>query len=64
LWVLSDSGSGRVYPGKGVECPGSFDSCLPALQPQEFWEFTFSDDGDWKYVNAADKSKVGVVHVR
>ena len=39
--------------------PGSFDSCK-ALEPQEFWEYTFPTAGTWHYSNESG-TRTGVV---
>jgi plastocyanin len=64
LWVASiGAGGSQVYPGTS-NCGGSpFDSC-GALQPGEYWEFTFRQKGTWEFINNFDKSKTGSITVQ
>ena len=65
LWVASvASGSGERYPGTSA-CGGTseLDSC-GALQPGQFWEFTFTQKGTWELLNNLDKSKTASITVQ
>lgn len=66
LWVSANGDTGSIYPYSDREsgCGSSdFDSCT-SFDPQGFWEFTFTERGDWSFTNKADTAKVGVVMVR
>lgn len=61
LWVASH---GSPYPSSHDSCGQSaFDSCI-SLRPLEFWEFTFTETGEWKYVNNLHKDFSGVIRVK
>lgn len=64
LWVAAAGAQEHpIYPGTS-ECGGSsFDSCK-ALEPGDFWQFTFDESGLWKYQNNVDKTKTGIVRVQ
>jgi plastocyanin len=64
LWVASvGAGGSKLYPGTS-NCDGSpFDSC-GALQPGQYWEFTFTQKGTWVFINNLDKSKTGSITVQ
>lgn len=53
-----------VYPDKSSsDCLGSsFDACR-GLKPGEFWEFTFTNVGEWRFHDHVHASKTGVVIV-
>lgn len=56
LWVASHEGA-RAYPRSYDACGSSdLDSC-ETLPPQDFWEFTFEERGEWSVTNNLDKSK-------
>lgn len=56
LWVASHEGA-RVYPRSYDACGSSdLDSC-GTFPPQDFWEFTFEERGEWGVTNNLDKSK-------
>ena len=60
LWVAA---SGKtIYPAGGGCASSAFDSCA-AFEPMDYWEFTFSQSGEWDFVNNIDKTKGGVVRV-
>lgn len=65
LWVAAAPvHNGTIYPGGPESCGQSdFDSCL-ALEPREFWEFTFEQKGVWGYTNAADTAHTAALEVR
>lgn len=61
VWVAS---SGTPYPGGDNSCgQNAFDSCF-SLKPLEFWEFTFNEKGEWRYVDNLHKEFTGTVLVR
>lgn len=63
LWVAASAEGGAIYPAGGKNCGQSaFDSCV-AMQPLEFWEFTFDLSGEWSFANNINKSRSGVVRV-
>lgn len=62
LWVASTS-TASAYPGAS-ECGGSaFDTCK-VLAHGEFWEFTFTRQGEWYYQNNSNTAKTGVIVVQ
>jgi len=63
LWVASvGEGSDQVYPGASSCGSSPFDSC-EALNPGDFWEFTFDQPGTWEFQNNLDKTKSGTLTV-
>lgn len=64
LWVAAVfSEGGSRYSGSS-DCGGSSLDTCGALDPGEFWEFTFNNSGTWGYQNNLDKEKAAVVEVR
>ena len=63
VWIAAaGADTSPVYPGTS-ECGASlFDSCK-ALQPRDFWEFTFEKEGVWNYQNNLEKRDTGIVRV-
>ena len=57
-----------IYPGSGIsKCDTSeqssiFDACRE-LQPGEFWEFTFTEAGEWRYHDHTHAYHTGAVIV-
>jgi plastocyanin len=57
-----------VYPGSSIgkcdtaEQAGIFDACR-GLQPGEFWEFTFTEAGEWRYHDHEHAYHTGVIVV-
>ena len=64
LWISAGAvGGASIYPGGSDSCgQSSFDSCV-TMEPHDFWEFTFDEEGEWGYRNAADASHTGIVVV-
>ena len=64
LWIAASSeGGAKLYPGTS-ECGASaFGTCEP-LEPQEFWEFTLTESGSWKYYNSLNKSDTATIRVK
>lgn len=62
LWLTADARQGVSYPSSGGCGVSALDSC-GAIQPQEFWEFTFSESGTWGLVNTFDSDTTGTVVV-
>jgi plastocyanin len=64
LWVSAAAvHRGEMYPRAADSCGQSaFDSCV-ALQPKEFWEFTFEDAGVWGYANIANPAHEAALEV-
>lgn len=55
VWIAADDRV-RVYPRTSDSCGSSdLDSCAP-IAPMDFWEFTFTEPGEWSVVNNLDKS--------
>lgn len=54
-----------IYPEKSAkDCLGSsFDSCR-GLKAGEFWEFTFTHAGEWRFHDHLHASKTGVIIVK
>lgn len=65
LWVAATGDAAHpLYPREQNDCGSShLDSCTP-LSPQDFWEFTFTQAGDWYYADNLDKAHTGVVVVQ
>jgi plastocyanin len=64
LWVAAVApGSGKRYPGTSACGTSELDSC-GALEPGQFWEFTFTQQGTWEFVNNFDKSKPASITVQ
>jgi plastocyanin len=58
LWVAD-----AHYASSASSCGGSaFDSC-GALQPSNYWEFTFDRVGTWKFQNNANTQYAGTIIV-
>ena len=64
LWIASLAfGSSKLYPGASTCGTSELDSCEP-LQPGQYWEFTFTQQGTWELVNNLDKSNSGTITVQ
>jgi len=65
LWVAAaTNSSGALYPSIQNGCGSSaLDSCK-ALNPGEYWEFTFGATGSWSYDNNLDTDRSGTINVR
>ncbi len=64
LWIASaPSESHGIYPGTS-DCGGSALDTCKALNPGDFWEFTFSQSGTWEYQNNLNKSDTAVMRVQ
>jgi plastocyanin len=64
LWIAASSEGGvKLYPGTSECGTSAFGTCEP-LEPQEFWEFTFTEAGTWKYHNSLNKSDAATVRVQ
>lgn len=62
VWIAADDRV-RVYPRTGDSCGSSdLDSCAP-VGPMDFWEFRFTEPGEWGVVNNLDKSHRVIVIV-
>ena len=62
LWLTADARQGATYPSSGGCGVSALDSC-GAIQPQEFWEFTFSESGTWGLINTFESDTTGTVVV-
>ncbi len=64
VWVSAAAvHNGNIFPGGPSSCGQSaFDSCT-ALQPKEFWEFTFDESGTWGYINVANPTHDAALEV-
>ena len=63
LWVASmGNDAGPQYPGTSNCGASRLDTCN-ALEPLEFWEFTFNEAGDWAFRNNVTQEHVGVILV-
>ena len=62
LWLTADARQGATYPSSGGCGVSALDSC-GAIQPQEFWEFTFSESGTWGLINTFESETTGTVVV-
>lgn len=66
MWIGSDiHPTHTLYPAKsGSDCLGSsFDQCGTSING-ESWEFTFSEEGEWRFHNHVRASKRGVIIVK
>lgn len=65
LWVAAAApDSGERYPGTSAcGTTSELDSCA-ALQPGQFWEFTFSQTGTWEFLNNFDTSDTASITVQ
>ncbi len=62
LWLSADARQGSTYPSSGGCGVSALDSC-GAIQPQEFWEFTFTESGTWGLINTFESDTTGTVVV-
>ncbi|MBP9669199.1 MAG: hypothetical protein KBE09_02825 [Candidatus Pacebacteria bacterium] len=63
LWLTADARQGVSYPSAGGCGVSALDSC-GAIQPQEFWEFTFTESGTWGLINTFESDTTGTVVVQ
>lgn len=63
LWVAATDGAGALYPSVANGCGSSALDTCKALEPGDFWEFTFDAAGTWGYKNNSDSAKTGTVTV-
>ena len=66
LWVGATSANGSIYPSDSATLCGasSLDSCLPPVAPQDFWEVTLTQRGDWQYTNLIGNTSAGIVKIQ
>jgi len=65
LWIASIGDAQRpLYPKVQNGCGSSrLDSCIP-IASQDFWEFSFTQEGTWRYAGNLDKTRTGTVVVQ
>lgn len=64
VWIAAGGSALQAYPRTRDVCGSSdLDSCGP-FAPQDFWEFTFEQAGEWEVLNNLDKKKKGTIKVQ
>jgi plastocyanin len=65
LWIAAvESDESLLYPAVQNGCGSSaLDSCS-LIATQDFWEFTFTHSGSWKFTNILNRAEGGTVLVK